>query len=138
MALCLCVFFVGCSKFEDGGYHYASSKNIIGSWSFQQIQKGSTPIDDSVFSARYRQSSVRFEKGSLVRIFWCDADGNVVEEQNPTYVFNYNKNELHLYYQAYDIISKTFVVKKLTKSDFVLEYVDENNVIYNIQLEKKK
>lgn len=134
----LLLMAVSCDKFEDGGMHYASSRNIIGTWTYQQVVRNSQPLSDSAFYAVYRNSTIEFEKGSMVHYCWRNASDSLVSTQEGTYVFNYNKKRMSIVFSAYPLDDRVYEVKKLTKDEFCVETVESDSVIYAFTLTKLK
>ena len=131
------LLFISCEKFEDGGYHYASHQNLPGVWTFQQVEVGGIQLSDSAFYARYRNSWVEFEKGSMVHFCWKDVDGQILEEEEGTYVLNYNKRKLSIVFDVYPLVEDVYIVKRLTKNELWMDKVSEDETVA-IQLTKTK
>lgn len=132
----LVVLLVSCDKFELGGYQYQSSKNIRGTWNYYEVLLDDAKVSDSVFYARYRNSHIEFEEGSLVHFYWHDVD-TVLDEQTATYVFNSNKTQLNIVFDAYPFVDQVWQVKKLTKDELWAYYITEDKQICYLKLIKR-
>ena len=127
-----------CEKFEDGGSHYASARNILGTWTYDYVKINDVQVDDSTFYALYRNSSIQFEKGTTVVYTWRNAADSVLEQREASYVFNYNKKKMSIVFGAYPLDELVYEVKKLTKDEFWIEYSANDSVRMAIQLLKSK
>ena len=138
IVLLLLATVVSCEKFEEGGTHYASSRNIIGKWSYSHIVRNDAVVSDSVFYADFRNSYVEFEKGSLVHYVWKNDADSLIQTEDATYVFNYNKKKMSIVFAAYPLNEMVYEVKKLTKDEFWVEYAEADTVHYAIEFLKLK
>lgn len=127
---------LGCEKFDEGGYYYQSAKNIRGTWDYEQVVLNSETLGDSVFYARYRNSSIEFEEGSMVYFHWRDVD-TITGEQTATYVFNYNKTKLNIVFDAYPLDDQVWEMEKLTKDELWYTWKPSDEELYHIKLKKK-
>lgn len=127
-----------CEKFEDGGFHYASARNIIGTWNYNCVEINDVQVDDSTFYALYRNSTIQFEKGTTVVYTWKNASDSILEQRDGSYVFNYNKKKMSIVFGAYPLDEWVYDVKKLTKDEFWVEYSANDSVRMSIQLLKSK
>ena len=138
IVLLLLATVVSCEKFEEGGKHYASSRNIVGTWHYNRVVCNDRVASDSIFYAQYRNSTVEFEKGSMVHYVWKNASDSVFQTQDATYVFNYNKKKMSIVFAAYPLNEMVYEVKKLTKDEFWVEYSASDSVHYAIEFIKLK
>lgn len=135
--LVLTAILVSCDKFDDGGYHYQSSKNIRGTWDYDQVIINGQELSDSAFYARYRNSYIVFEEGSLAHFHWQDVD-SVISERPATYVFNYNKTKLNIVFDAYPLDDQVWLMDKLTKEELWYTYQPTEDETWHIHLLKRK
>lgn len=138
LVLLLIAVTVSCEKFEEGGTHSASSRHIIGKWSYSHVVRNDAVISDSVFYAEYRNSTIEFEKGSIVHYVWKNASDSILSSQDATYVFNYNKKKMSIVFSAYPLNELVYEVKKLTKDEFWVEYAESDSARYAIEFIKLK
>lgn len=135
--LILTFLLVSCDKFEDGGYLYQSSKNVRGTWDYEQVTVNGQELSDSAFYARYRNSYIVFDEGSQVHFFWHDVD-TAINEQIGTYVFNYNKKKMNIVFDAYPLDDQVWQMDKLTKEELWYTFQASEDETWHVHLLKRK
>lgn len=133
--LWMTVLLVSCDKYEQGGYLYQTPHNIRGTWEYEEVVENHQPMDDSTFEARYRHSSVTFERGSSAVFHWKLQD-SIEQEEHASYVFNYNKTKLCVIFDAYPLDEQVWVVNKLTKDEFWFSCVLSDDESVDMKLKK--